>query len=138
MIRRRVSETSLHSDLVAALLSHLAWSEAEVTHVASHPLYPDPPRIGRHEPDLYLVLPNGRSIIGEAKTGPDLSEEVSREQLADFSTHRDEDGERAVFWLCVPKGWKAQALAAINDAGGQVHHQVDVLQLDAPGAAPPL
>jgi hypothetical protein len=132
-----MSETPLHGDLVAALLSYLAGTEGAVTHVAGHPGYPDPPRIGRHEPDLYLVSPDGRSIIGEAKTGPDLSEDVSREQLADFSTYRDDDGEHAAFWLCVPKGWKAQALAAIGEAGGETHRKVDVLELDIPGSASP-
>jgi len=132
-----MSETPLHGDLVAALVSYLAGTEGAVTHVAGHPGYPDPPRIGRHEPDLYLASPDGRSLIGEAKTGPDLSEDVSREQLADFSTHRDDDGEHAAFWLCVPKGWKAQALAAIGEAGGETHRKVDVLELNIPGLASP-
>ncbi len=132
-----MSETPLHGDLVFALLSHLAGIEGTVTHVAGHPGYPDPPRIGRHEPDLYLVSPAGRSIVGEAKTGPDLFADVSREQLADFSAHRDKDGERAAFWLCVPKGWKSQALDAIRDAGGETHYRVGVLEVDVPGATPP-
>lgn len=71
-------------------------------------------------------------MIGEAKTGPDLSKEISREQLVDFSTHRDEDGEHVVFWLCVPKGWKAEALAAIRDAGGETHDRVEVLEWTLP------
>jgi hypothetical protein len=132
-----MSETPLHGDLVAALLSYLAGTEGAVMHVVGHPGYPDPPRIGRYKPDLYLVSPDGRSIIGEAKTGPDLSEDVSREQLADFSTHRDDDGEHAAFWLCVPKGWKAQALAAIGEAGGETHRKGDVLELNIPGLASP-
>lgn len=132
-----MSETPLHSDLVASLLSYLAGIEGSVTHVAGHPGYPDPPRIGRHEPDLYLVSPTGRTVIGEAKTGPDLAGEVSREQLVDFSTHRDEDGERVAFWLCVPKGWAAQARLAVADAGGETHYRFDVLEVDLRGAAPP-
>ena len=103
-------ETPLHSDLVFALLSRLAGVEGAVTNVAGHPGYPDPPRIGRHEPDLYLVSPSGRSIIGEAKTGPDLSDDVSCEQLADFSTYRDQDGERDVLALR-PKGMESEGVS---------------------------
>jgi hypothetical protein len=129
-------ETPLHRDLVASLLTHLAGTRGAVTHVAGRNEYPDPPRIGRHEPDILLVTDAGLSVIGEAKTGPDLADDTSREQLVDFSTHRGDDGERAAFWLCVPDGWRDQALTAIRDAGGEVHYRVDVLEVDglnAPG-----
>jgi hypothetical protein len=128
-------ESILHSDLVAYLLSYLAGIEGAVTHVAGRPEFPDPPRIGRHEPDIYLVTPEGTTVIGEAKTGEDLSDERSQEQLRDFSTHLGVNGERATFWLCVPSGWKEQAFAAITAAGGEIHHRVDVLEIDGVATA---
>ncbi len=131
-----VSESPLHSDLVASLLSHLAGIEGAVTHVAGRPEFPDPPRIGRHEPDIYLETPDGTAIIGEAKTGDDLFDERSQEQLFDFSTHRGTNGERATFWICVPAGWREQALAAVTAAGGEVHYRVDVLTVDGLASAP--
>jgi hypothetical protein len=54
-VRATVSETELHGALVAALLSAIAANVAPVTYAAGRREYPDPPKVGRHEPDLYLV-----------------------------------------------------------------------------------
>lgn len=132
-----MSESPVHQDLVASLLSHLAVGVGAVTHVAGNLAYPDPPKIGRHEADLYLVLKDGHEVIGEAKTGPDLDDPTSAEQLADFSAHRDGAGERAALWLCVPKGWRQAALDALVGSGGEIHYRVDVLEVEGLDAAPP-
>lgn len=131
-----MSETPLHTDLVSSLLSHLAVSEAVVTHVAGNPAYRDPREIGRHEPDVYVLLDSGLEIIGEAKTGPDLNDATSGEQLQDFSTHRSPNGELAVFSLCVPNGWRQSALEAIKHVKGDVHYRVDVLEVGGLLTAP--
>jgi hypothetical protein len=87
---------------------------------------PDPEKVGRHEPDLRATS-YGQTIIGEAKVGPDLDEPTSQEQLADFSRHVGDNGERATFWLCVPEGWREVAKSAILAAGGEVHDRVEIL-----------
>ena len=132
-------QSPLHHSLVSSLVSHLATANCEVTHAAGVGTLDDPPRVGRHEPDV-LAESAGQMIIGEAKVGPDLEQPTSREQLADFSTQIGPNGERATFWLCVPEGWRELAHQAIRDAGGELHERVDVLTVkglpDAP--APPV
>jgi hypothetical protein len=119
-------QTSLHRDLVASLVSHLAAENCVVTRAAGVGTLPDPEKIGRHEPDV-LAEADGQLIIGEAKVGPDLHEDTSQEQLTDFSTHIGPNGEWATFWLCVPDGWREEAREAISDAGGTLHDRVDIL-----------
>jgi len=123
-----MSETELHRDLVAWLMSYTAGEYGEVTYVAGRSEYPDPYAIGRHEPDLIAESSGGLVVIGEAKIGEDLDAEGSREQLADFSTAVDsETQERAMFLLCVPVGWVQAAEQMIVDAGGELHDRVTVL-----------
>lgn len=100
-----MAESDLHRDLVASLLSAIASNVAGVTHAAGRSEYTDPPKGGRHEPDLYVVTDDGLMVLGEAKTEPDLSEESSQEQIQDFSTAKGPNSERATFWLWVPDGW---------------------------------
>lgn len=121
-----MSETPLHSDLVASLLSEIASEVAAVSHVAGRSEYPDPPKVGRHEPDLYLLTDDGLLVLGEAKIGPDLSEERAQQQIADFCAAVGPNGERATFWLCVPEEWSDAAWEAIDNYGER-HYRVDVL-----------
>lgn len=123
-----MSETPLHSDLVVCLLSAIASNVAAVTHAAGRNEYPDPPKVGRHEPDLYLLTDDGLLVLGEAKVGPDLTEERAQEQIEDFCTAVGPNGERAAFWLCVPEQWSDAAWEAISDYGER-HYRVDVLTL---------
>ena len=123
---KRVSETPLHGDLVASLMSAIATDLASVTHVAGRREYPDPPAVGRHEPDVYVLTDEGLLVLGEAKIGPDLDDQHAREQIEDFSQARGANGERAMFWLCVPAGWTDAAWKAIDNCGER-HHRVDVL-----------
>jgi hypothetical protein len=124
-----VSETDLHRDLVASLLSHIAGS-CVVTHVAGRPEFPDPYAIGRHEPDV-IAEANGVLIVGEAKIGPDLEDARAAEQIADFSAAGGPNGEKATFWLCVPEEWRAAALDAIA-VHGDPHYRTDVLGVVLP------
>jgi hypothetical protein len=109
-----MSETPLHTDLVASLLSAIASQVAAVTHAAGRSEFPDPPKVGRHEPDLYLLTDDGLLVLGEAKTGPDLSEERTHEQIEDYSKATGPNDERATFWLCVPDGYADAAWEAID------------------------
>jgi hypothetical protein len=121
-----MSESLLHRDLVASLLSAVASKVAAITHAAGRNEYPDPPKVGRHEPDLYLLTEDGLLVLGEAKTGPDLDDERTQEQIQDFCAAIGPNGERATFWLCVPEGWTDAAWEAINKHGDR-HYRVDVL-----------
>lgn len=125
-----MSETDLHRDLVASLLSHIAGS-CVVTHVAGRAEFPDPYPIGRHEPDV-IAEAGGVLIIGEAKTGSDLDEDRAAEQIADFSAAASPNGEKATFWLCVPEQSREVALDAIA-AYGDPHYRTDVLGVILPG-----
>ena len=120
-----MSESPLHGDLVAALMHRIADSLTVITHAVGYPSLPDPYKIGRHEPDL-IANANGVLIIGEAKTGEDLDEERSREQIGDFCNAIGPNAEKAAFWLCVPDNWADAARAEI-DASGQGHYRVEVL-----------
>ncbi len=122
-----MTETALHHDLVAWLLSYVAGEYGMVTHVAGRTEYPDPEPVGRHEPDLVAETPDGTVVIGEAKIGDDLDDEHSLEQLRDFSKAVDPDGNRIVFLLCVPAEWVEAAEQAIVDAGGELHESLKVL-----------
>lgn len=126
-----MSETELHSDLVAVLLSEIASGVAAVTHAAGRSDFADPPKVGRHEPDLYLLTGDGLLVIGEAKIGPDLTEDRAHEQIEDFSKAVGPNGAKATFWLCVPTDYKEAAWEAI-DRHGEHHDRVDVLTLKLP------
>lgn len=125
-----MTETSLHAELVLTLREWLLRSsDIELTHIAGESPLPDPVKIGRHEPDLLArSRATGRLIIGEAKTGDDFDRQTTREQFEDFSRHKDSNGERATFWVCVPSGFRYRALKAIR-AVGEDHPGVDVLCL---------
>jgi hypothetical protein len=55
-----------------------------VTHASGGLNFPDPYKIGRHEPDA-LGGKGGMVWIGEVKIGSDLNDQTSQEQFADFS-----------------------------------------------------
>ena len=125
----RVSETQLHRDLVALLISHIAGS-CVVTHVAGRAEFPDPYAIGRHEPDVITEV-DDLLIVGEAKIGPDLEEDRAAEQITDFTAAIGPNGEKATFWLCVPDEWRDAALDAMA-AHGDPHYRTDELGLSLP------
>lgn len=122
-----------HRLLVSSLVSKLAYS-CEVKYAAGVGTLPEPPKIGRHEPDV-IASANGRLVIGEAKLGPDLTDQTTREQLEDFCSHAGPDGEIAAFWLCVPDGWRQQAEEAIETAGGTLGDHADILTVSFPDTA---
>jgi hypothetical protein len=58
---------------------------ATVTHAESGTLA-RPPKVGRHRPDLVGKTSTGAISLGDAKLGPELTEEHTQEQLEDFLT----------------------------------------------------
>jgi hypothetical protein len=122
----QMSESPLHRDLGAYLISHIAMGEAAITHVAGRIEHPDPYAIGRHEPDILALTEGGVLVIGEAKTEPDLEELTAQEQIADFSRAIGPNGEKATFWLCVPAEYGDAAQAAI-EAHADQHYRVGVV-----------
>lgn len=121
-----MSESLLHRDLVASLIEKIATQIAAVTHAAGRNEFADPPKVGRHEPDLYLLTDDGLLVLGEAKIAPNLDDEHTQEQIYDFCTAIGPNAEKATFWLCVPEGWTDAAWEAI-DSYGERHYRVDVL-----------
>lgn len=92
-----------------------------VTHATGSSELPDPPCVGRHEPDAYGTK-SALPWIGEAKTGRgDLFTRHSLEQFRDFS-HRVKSGTSTPcpFVLCVPKGAVEDAYEALRQAGADL------------------
>lgn len=113
-----MAESQLHKERVAGLVGWLKSQGVEVTHASGGLSLPDPEKVGRHEPDA-LGYKNGVLWIGEAKTGDDLDDPTSQEQLADFSNRQmSATGEPCPFVLCVPSGYEGRARQAVIDAGG--------------------
>lgn len=81
----------LHQRLVNALLSAFQNKGYSILRAVGG-VYPDPYKIGRHEPDIIAKDNNGLLIIGEAKISEDLQAERSKEQLLDFSNRIMSEG----------------------------------------------
>jgi hypothetical protein len=106
-----MAESLQHLKLVRAILSYISREHHEVSYLATLHDLPGfiggekPPRIGRFTPDVYAVdAPHTVTIIGEAKTVPDLETDHSRKQIRVFIEFL-KDKERGVFVLAVP--WQA-------------------------------
>jgi hypothetical protein len=133
-----VADDTTHRLTVAGLVEIIARDHGAVTHAVGVGTLPDPPAVGRHEPDLLARAAQAeRLVIGEAKCGDDLFTEHSQEQLSDFSTHVEKSGEHAAFVLAVPAGWRQEAVRAVAEAGGDLD-RTTVVEVGLPDApAPP-
>lgn len=54
--------------------------------------FPEPYKIGRHEPDIIAKDQYGLIIIGEAKTSDDITSDRSQEEYLDFSSRIMSEG----------------------------------------------
>jgi hypothetical protein len=97
---------------------------------------PDPPRIGRHEPDALAADTTGW-VIGEVKLGPELFDHHMQEQLHDFTRLDDADGRPFRLVLVVPSTYRRRALAAVREAGGRVDRVTVVSPAPRPVKARP-
>lgn len=134
-VEQTAAEGGVHRTLVQSLASTLARASGAITHADGVGTLPEPPRVGRHRPDLVGRDVAGHDFLGEAKLGPDLYDTHSQEQLADFSTYAP-DGERCHFHLVVPAGWRDEAERAITAAGGVVDDAVTIHDVGGIAGAP--
>lgn len=114
------------SDEHAALVSSLAATVRERHGATGNlALYLDdnnrererPQRVGGHLPDLYAEnVPRTFVVIGEAKTGADLTTPRSRRQLLAF-LHYLKLYDTAYFYLAVPVLTKPAAFAILHELG---------------------
>lgn len=90
-----------------------------------------PPRIGGYTPDVYATdVPTTTTLIGEAKTRPDLENDHTRRQITAFLEHLALT-PRAVFVLAVPLAAGATArrmVAQLREPWAE--HDVRVVVLD--------
>jgi len=110
--------TQLHQRIVVALVRYFEQQGWKVTAAACQG-YPDPQKVGRHEPDA--VARDKRRVIlyGEAKTGNgDLDTQHSREQYHDFSSRcMREAGISCPFYICVPARHKTHLQRVLTEEG---------------------
>jgi hypothetical protein len=136
-MERTAAGSRVHRTLVESLASTLAGRSGTLTHADGLGTLPEPPRVGRHQPDLAGRAPDGSAFIGEAKLGPELFDIHSQEQLADFSTYAP-DGERCALHLIVPAGWRDAGERAMITAAGRMYDAVTIHELGGiPGAPLP-
>jgi hypothetical protein len=85
-----MAESPTHRERVASLVGWMQQEGVAVTHASGGLEFPDPYKIGRHEPDA-IGTKDGVVWIGEAKIGSDLYDQTSQEQFADFSRQQMSD-----------------------------------------------
>ena len=108
--------SEIHHQLLGSLVRSFVDSRGTITHGGTTGTRPDPPRVGRHRPDVVSRTFAGEPLIGLAKLGPDLFDTYTQEQLADFSSYTP-DSYEVSFTLIVPGGWCAEARRAARHAG---------------------
>jgi hypothetical protein len=117
-----MAESPTHRERVAGLVDWMRQQGVAVTHASGGLNFPDPGKVGRHEPDA-LGTKDGVIWIGEAKIGSDLNDQTSQEQFADFSQRQMSDsGSPCPFILCVPQGFAGEARTAVSTAGGSLQN----------------
>ncbi|MFZ5365790.1 MAG: hypothetical protein ACOZBZ_00675 [Patescibacteria group bacterium] len=77
----------LHQGLVQALVEAFIGQRRYNVVAAAVEGYPDPEKVGRHEPDIIAKDDYGAWQIGEAKTGDGDLDEQAKEQFLDFSKY---------------------------------------------------
>jgi hypothetical protein len=115
-----MAETALHHRLVRVLVARMQSAGIRVTHAAGIHGFPDPPRVGRHEPDV-IGTRDGIRWFGEAKTGDgDLWTAHSLQQFRDFSHRRHRSGQHCPLVVCVPRAAVGEAREALLHAGARM------------------
>lgn len=122
------TKTVTHDGIVVGLVGYCK-GKGWVVDTAALPGYTEPPKIGRHEPDMTGRNQGGVVIIGEAKTGEgDLGTAHSREQYQDFSSREMVKTKTPCpFYVCVPKEHKAELERVLAEEGVLNKPNVEVL-----------
>ena len=111
-----------HQELVKALIKALKGEGFTITHAANmSPQYPEPPKVGRHEPDIRAINDQELVAYGEAKRCEDLGNERTKEQFEDFSnrvmTSGKSKGKNVPFHIIVPKQCEDDLWTVLKDLG---------------------
>lgn len=103
--KRLGNQSALHQSLTQALLVTLKGQYGAQPVQASLPNFPEPIKMGRHEPDLISQDSTGLYHVGESKTGDgDLWTEHAKEQFLDFANRvMTRDRRPLPFHIAVPK-----------------------------------
>lgn len=97
------TQAKSHDQLVIDLANALIKGGLTITHVAL-PGYQNPPKFGRHEPDIVATDTSGLVHLGEAKTDNDIDSALTEEQLMDFSSRvMTVDNRKVPLHVVVPK-----------------------------------
>lgn len=111
-----------HQELVKALIKALKGERFTITHAADmSPQYPEPSKVGRHEPDIRAINDQGLVAYGEAKTCEDLGNERTKEQFEDFSnrvmTSGKSKGKDVPLHIIIPKQCEDELWTLLKDLG---------------------
>ncbi|MBK5233085.1 MAG: hypothetical protein JJE13_08920 [Thermoleophilia bacterium] len=134
-VEKTSSESHTHRTLVDMLVHDLAMKFGKVVSGENVGALPRPPKIGRHRPDVVATNEARGTVIGEAKIGPDLTSDHSKEQIEDFLLVASRSDGLALR-LAVPKGWRANAESVASEVSEHTH-KLTVLEVDIPGVAGP-
>lgn len=124
----------VHRTLVSSLVSHLAWSDAEVVAARGVGTLPRPEPIGGYAPDVIAEGPSVR-VIGEAKSNPNVVWRDFVKQLEIWRRASGSSSAGVTLALAVPAGWRTIATRAAHDAGWEDEH-LTILEVGLPDGPP--
>ena len=122
------TESGVHERIVRALVGYFLGQGWAVTAAACNG-YPEPPKVGRHEPDAIARDSRQVVVFGEAKTGNgDIGTQHSREQYHDFSGRvMSGSGTPCPLHLCVPRAYKEELERVLAEEGLGAKSNIHVL-----------
>ena len=110
--------TPEHQRLVSALASHFINTLGLTILSASINGFQAPSKFGRHEPDIVAQDSTGLIHIAEAKTGNDISGQISKEQYIDFANRvMINDGRLVTFHVIVYKEDETDLVNQLSQLG---------------------
>lgn len=89
---------------------------------------PLPPQILRHRPDVIGIKDNGQVCIGEAKTGSDITNTRTYEQLQDFTTV-ELNGSKCEVYIGVPQSGEEALKVMLKKNGLHRYENLHILYI---------